>query len=346
MAPIGRSRHRTAQVPARIAPRTLTERERRHRPRTALSTLDLQVARALRTDGRRPSNELARALGVPEKTVRARIRALEDTGALRIVGRPNPFHLGFTFDAILALNVEFGSLARVGAHVASLPEIIVSGAVLGRYDLFAWTVLRSRSELNDLLQRLAEVPGIRSCETLMVLRTSKATLGRIALDEERVAGTFRPPAPDTAIVLDALDRRICALLMADGRLSSAEIARRLDAAQATVHRKLRRLLAQDTIRVEVQPNHAALGFEVEAVIGIRARVDRVSTVTQRLVEHPAVISLSRVLGQYHLVAYVVVANADDLRAFLDVDLPRVEGIEAVEPLAWLEIHKHLPGRVS
>jgi DNA-binding Lrp family transcriptional regulator len=338
-----------AGAPAPFPPErsaSLVERERRRAPHTALSPVDLAIVRALQANGRLPSNEIARALGIPDKAVRARIRDLEESGAIRIVGRPNPFHFGFTFDAVLALNVEFGALPRVGVHVTSLPEIIVSGAVLGRYDLFAFTVLRSRSELSELLGRLAEVPGIRSCETFMVLRSSKATLGRIGVDDGQNLGTFRPASTENPVVLDALDRQICAQLLQAGRISSAEIARQLGAAQATVHRKLRRLLDQDTIRVDVQPNHPVFGFEVEAVIGIRAQIDQVAQVSQKLAQHPAVIALLRVLGQYHLVAWVVVANADDLRAFLDVDLPQVQGVEAVEPLAWLEIHKRLPGRLS
>ncbi len=61
---------------------------------------------------------------------------------------------------------------------------------------------------------------------------------------------------------------------------------------------------------------------------------------------PAVIYLARVAGQYHLVARVVVSNFDDLRLFLDVDLPRTGAVEAVEPLVLLETPKRRPGRMA
>jgi DNA-binding Lrp family transcriptional regulator len=307
------------------------------RPRiqqTQLSEVDLRIAQALSIVGRMPTNLIARNLELSDHIVRTRLQQMEENGILRVVGRPNPFHFGYSFSAILAIDVEFGTVERVAGYVERLPEITVSNVVAGRFDLFAWTTLHSRDELRTLHRKLAEGPGIRNCETLVVLRTRKALLGRVSLEAIPQLPPFQ--RPDRPVSLDAMDLQICRRLMRSARTPQTEIARALGAPVTTVHRKMHRVLDQDTIRPEVFPDLKAFGFDVEAVIGIRVAARQMGKVVHRLFALPDVNYLARVTGRYDLIARVIVPNFDDLQEFLDVDLSEVDGIEAIESQAVLE----------
>jgi Lrp/AsnC family transcriptional regulator for asnA, asnC and gidA len=323
----------------------VVERERRRPRRAGLSELDLRIVGYLRRNGRTTSIEIGRWLGVPETTVRAHVRSLEDEGVLQVVGRPNPYHFGFTFQVILALTFEFGAAKTASHHLLALPEVTACSLVTGRFDVLATAFLRSREDLDMLLGRLEAVPGVQKCETLVVLRVYKAMMGRTGVDEEGSWLPFRPPTGGP-FALDPLDRQICEHWVPDGRVTSAEITRQLGAAPATVHRKMRRLLEQDTIRPEAWANSPAFGFEAEAILGIRTALDRTAAVAQSLTSLPPVTYLVRVAGRYDLVAGVTLTSLEDLRVFLDVDLPRIEGILAVESFFQIDSRMRMAGRIS
>jgi DNA-binding Lrp family transcriptional regulator len=303
--------------------------------RTLLNETDFRIASLLSEAPRMPSNEIARRLGLSDYVVRGRLQNLEQSGALRVVGRPNHFHFGYAFSAILAINTEFGDLERVGEHVRSLREIVDSTIVAGRFDIFAWTILRARDELRALHQKLAGAGGIRNCETLVVLNNYKAVIGRVSRDPLPSPAPFMRQKGDR-VALDTLDLRICRHLLRNARIPGAQIARQVGAPLTTVHRKMHRLFAQDTIRPEILPDLSAFGFTVQAVIGLRTAPDHVPVVAQHLVSLPDVNYLARVAGRYDLVARIIVPDLDDMQRFLDVDLPRVAGIDSVEPLTVLE----------
>ena len=69
--------------------------------------------------------------------------------------------------------------------------------------------------------------------------------------------------------LTRTDRQILRLLQADGRLSNAEIAKRVNVSQATCHRRIQRLLAAGYVRGvrgDIAPARVGLGALV--VVGV------------------------------------------------------------------------------
>jgi len=60
----------------------------------------------LRADGRRSNREIARTLGVPEATVRYRVRRLTESGVLKITASVDPEHLGYALTAVISVHVE------------------------------------------------------------------------------------------------------------------------------------------------------------------------------------------------------------------------------------------------
>ena len=74
--------------------------------------------------------------------------------------------------AIILINTERTRTIAVGEALADLEGISEVYTVAGRYDLVAMIRVRHNDDLADLVtRRVAEIPGIRSTETLMAFRT-------------------------------------------------------------------------------------------------------------------------------------------------------------------------------
>jgi len=60
--------------------------------------------------------------------------------------------------------------------------------------------------------------------------------------------------------LDAVDRQIISLLQQDGRTSNVEVASQVGVSEATVRKRLDRLLDEGVVRITAVPNATKVGF--------------------------------------------------------------------------------------
>jgi Lrp/AsnC family transcriptional regulator for asnA, asnC and gidA len=160
----------------RSGPGELTPRPSRRRQADpeSFDDLDDAIVRHLQVDGRRPFREIARSLGISEATVRARFGRLNELGALRIVAVADPFRMGFRVLAFVLINVEPGHQGVVVDALVRWPEITYVSSCTGRADIYIQVVCRSHEDLWELLiDRIPELPGVRSTETFMELKMHK-----------------------------------------------------------------------------------------------------------------------------------------------------------------------------
>jgi len=85
-----------------------------------IDELDLAIIRLLQQDSRMPSAEIARQLGVAERTVRARINRLVQDDVIRLVAVLNPAALGYEVVADIFLEVEPTRLEEVAARLVEM----------------------------------------------------------------------------------------------------------------------------------------------------------------------------------------------------------------------------------
>lgn len=76
-------------------------------------------------------------------------------------------------------------------------------------------------------------------------------------------------APFGTVGLDELDRRIIKYLRPNARRSCASIARAVGVSEPTVRTRVDRLIASGAILPMARVNPAAIGFPVDAMVGIR-----------------------------------------------------------------------------
>ena len=117
---------------------------------------------------------------------------------------------------------------------------------------------------------------------------------------------------------DTLDRRLIALLQADARQSTADLARKLDVARTTVLARLQRLQRQGVIvgyTVRLGQDEADRG--IEAFVGITTEPQSARDVTQRLAALPELRQMFSVSGEFDYIALLRAESPARLDGLLD-----------------------------
>lgn len=118
--------------------------------------------------------------------------------------------------------------------------------------------------------------------------------------------------------LDDVDVRLLELLAADGRVSVADLARRVGMSAPSVSERLRRLEEAGIIKgygVEVDP--AALGLAISAWIRVKPLPGQLKTAAELLRGLPQVTECHRVTGEDCYVVRADVRSVADLEALVD-----------------------------
>jgi len=128
----------------------------------------------LRADGRRSNREIARTLGVPEATVRYRVRRLTDGGVLKITASVDPEHLGYALTAVISVHVEPRLLIDAAHVIGAMPEVMWLSITAGASDITLIASFHSQEEMFTFItERLAHVAGTNRTETSVCLRVVK-----------------------------------------------------------------------------------------------------------------------------------------------------------------------------
>lgn len=128
------------------------------------------------------------------------------------------------------------------------------------------------------------------------------------------------------MLLDALDRQLIALLQADARQSTADLARKLTVARTTVLARLARLERQGVIvgyTVRLGQDEGDRG--VEAYVGISTEPKSARDVTQRLATLPELRQLCSVSGEFDYLALLRADTPARLDALLD-EIGAIDGV--------------------
>lgn len=126
--------------------------------------------------------------------------------------------------------------------------------------------------------------------------------------------------------MDDIDRRLLALLQANARESTANLARKLGVARTTIVARLARLeRAGVIVGYTVRLGLDAAGGGVHAHVGITIEPKASREVIRRLEKLPELRQLSSVSGEYDYIAVLGADTATRLDEVLD-ELREIEGV--------------------
>ena len=129
-----------------------------------------------------------------------------------------------------------------------------------------------------------------------------------------------------AYQIDALDQQIIRALQKDGRKSNVEIARELGVAEATIRKRLDRLLNEQMIHPSACPDLAQIGLDTGALIALQVDLTRIGQIAEQLANLPQVRSVCYTTGEYDLFIEAAFGANQELLLFLTDSIASIEGI--------------------
>jgi Lrp/AsnC family transcriptional regulator, regulator for asnA, asnC and gidA len=139
--------------------------------------------------------------------------------------------------------------------------------------------------------------------------------------------------------LDEWDRRIVAILQTDGRAPNVEIAHRLGLAEATVRKRLDRLLESGVVSIVAVPDPQRLELTSRMMIGIQTDQVQLQTIAEQLAAFPEVCSVSIITGSYDIMIEVVLASSGDLLSFIIDKVVALPGVKRTDTYHVLRVVK-------
>jgi len=141
--------------------------------------------------------------------------------------------------------------------------------------------------------------------------------------------------------LHETDLQIIRLLQEDGRRATSDIARQLDLPEATVRRRIERLLRDVTMRVVVIANHTELGLPVHVLIGIQVDLARAAEIGVALAALEEVRWVGMTVGPEDYVIEAFFRSAEHLHDFLVKKLAGIPGITRTRTSTVLSVQKNV-----
>src|SRR5579859_2446461 len=130
-----------------------------------LDEIDIQLLSALQADADRTNVELARLTGLSPAATLHRVRALKESGVIRIIrAHVDPALAGFPLQVWIAATLsrhDPRSSETFENHVRSLPQVIAAENLAGETDYLLSVVARDVDELGQVLASLSTRGGQR-----------------------------------------------------------------------------------------------------------------------------------------------------------------------------------------
>jgi Lrp/AsnC family transcriptional regulator for asnA, asnC and gidA len=129
--------------------------------------------------------------------------------------------------------------------------------------------------------------------------------------------------------LDALDLDIIALLQEDGRRSNTDIARRLRMNEATIRKRIERLVTDKTIHVSAWTDPLRLGYKTYANIEILVHPPFLEEAATSIAKFPEIFFLGICTGSFDILAVGLFYSNEHMYEFLSGRLAKVRGVDRV-----------------
>ncbi|HSR34932.1 MAG TPA: Lrp/AsnC family transcriptional regulator [Anaerolineae bacterium] len=140
-------------------------------------------------------------------------------------------------------------------------------------------------------------------------------------------------------VLDSVDRQIIRILQQDGRASNVDIARQVGVSEATVRKRLERMLSARMLRVTAVPDAARVGFSTIALMTLTVDLARGRQIADQIARLPEVRTVHLTTGGSELIVEAWFTSSDELLRFMTQEIGPISGIRRTNTVHVLKTIK-------
>ncbi len=136
---------------------------------------DQRILAELQKDGRLTVTELAERIGLSVSPCHRRVRALEQSGAIRgYRAELDPATLGLKFSALVFITLRDGDRRAVDAFehaVAQVPQVLQAQRLFGDPDYLLHVITRDLAAFRQLYdEHLSALPGVQRLTSTLVMK--------------------------------------------------------------------------------------------------------------------------------------------------------------------------------
>lgn len=139
--------------------------------------------------------------------------------------------------------------------------------------------------------------------------------------------------------LDELDLMLAKELELDARQSNRVLAKKLATSEATVRRRLQRLLDEGIITIVTVPDRQSLGFPIGIDVGLKVSPGKADEVAEYLRSHKRIQNILLATGRYDILIHAALRDINEQNIFLGEDLSRVPYLLSAETIFFVEVVK-------
>jgi len=128
--------------------------------------------------------------------------------------------------------------------------------------------------------------------------------------------------------IDDIDCQIIDLLIEDGRMNAAEMARRLqgESSERSIRYRINRMVEEGIIKISAVVNPHALGYQVIADVFVEVESGKIQEVARLLAKHEMVSYVACSIGDRDISAQVVARNNAEVYAFATEYIGHLPGV--------------------
>jgi Lrp/AsnC family transcriptional regulator for asnA, asnC and gidA len=151
--------------------------------------------------------------------------------------------------------------------------------------------------------------------------------------------------------IDKIDKNIVDLVMEDGRMSCAEIARRIGgASERMVRYRLERLISEGVIAISAIVNPKALGFPVYADVWIEVEAEKILEVAQKMSQYDCISYVACSIGETDVSVQIIARDTQEVYRFVTGVIGKTPGVRkttsSIVPLVIKDVYNwHIPEEV-
>ena len=253
----------------------------------ASEEIDQSIAAALRLDGRATVRSIAEAVNLPESTTRTRVNALLESGRVSVTAVLHPSVASSTVTAYLRVVLQ-GSV-DVETAASAFPRSYWTAQVVGQPEILTTFDVPSLRDVARLIDEIGQLPFVVDVvpDVALGIYTGLGT-------PEEAGGDVGLWPEDPGPRLDEFDRQLIHALELDGRASYTALSQETGLSLSQTRRRVMQLIESGTIRIWTiaqapDPNLA------RGTLELRVGVKDVLATVERLIRHPGVVSVARML---------------------------------------------------
>ena len=140
--------------------------------------------------------------------------------------------------------------------------------------------------------------------------------------------------------IDNLDKELVAILQENARLTNASLAGQLGVSEATVRRRINKLLDNEVIQIRAVADPFKLGYAVIVIIGLWVEKAHLREAEEHVCALPQARFVGVTMGSYDLILEAWFRSREEMGHFMTETLAAVPGIGRSDSFQVIKLSKY------